>query len=310
MNSNSFSITFSFPLGPDGPQIMLKKTGWFGKGIVFSRPVFDEIRNHPLFNDPKSINLKAPGVYILWEPEEESPLPLVYIGESENPAKRIYDHNRDKDKEFWTRAVVFSGSGRLNKAHIQYLEARLVYLAEESKRCNRGASNTPQKPELGIADEMEAENFLRNMRLCLPIVGANFFEKPSVPSKTPQTPQSISTEDQTSTSTTQRELFLTGSGGVDAKGYYSGSEFVVLEGSKASKTEKESLLPIWKKIRREVLLQKGVWKDDGETFVYTQDYAFNSPSRASSVCLGRSSNGLTVWKDENGLSLKDLLKSS
>lgn len=147
------------------------------------------------------------------------------------------------------------------------------------------------------------------MLLCLPIVGVDFFEKPNVPPKTPQTPQSISTEDQTSTPTTQRELFLTGSGGVDAKGYYSGSEFVVLEGSKASKTEKQSLLPIWRKIR-EVLLQKGVWKDDGETYVFTQDYAFNSPSRASSVCLGRSSNGLTDWKDENGLSLKDLLKIS
>lgn len=205
---------------------------------------------------------------------------------------------------------MFSGSS-LNKAHIQYLEARLVDLAEEANRCDRGASNTPQKPKLSLEDKIKADGFLRNMLLCLPIVGVNFFEKPRVPSKTPQTsPKSISTEDQASPPTTQRELFLTVSNEVYAKGYYSGSEFVVLEGSKASKTEKESLLPIWKKIRREVLLQKGVWKDDGETFVYTQDYAFNSPSRASSVCLGRSSNGLTVWKDENGLSLKDLLKSS
>lgn len=298
---DSFNIIFSFPLGPDGPQI-IKKSQWSGKGVVFSRALFDQIRRSPLSND---INIKAPGVYILWERGEE--YPRAYIGESEDPSKRICDHDRDENKEFWTWAIVFSGD--LNKAHIRYLEARLVILAEEVKRCNRGASNTPQKHHLGMADKIKAEGFLRNMLLCLSIVGVDFFEKPRVPSKTPQTFQSVSTEDQTSTPITQRELFLTGSGGVDAKGYYSGSEFVVLEGSKASKTEKQSLLPIWK-IRREVLLQKGVWKDDGETFVFTQDYAFNSPSRASSVCLGRSSNGLTVWKDENGLSLKDLLKSS
>ena len=276
--------------------------------IVFSRPVFDEICNLPDLNDQPN-PLKAPGVYILWEPEEESPLPLVYIGESEDPSKRICDHNRDKNKEFWTRAVVFGGD--LNKAHIQYLEAELVALAEEAKRCNRGASNTPQKPHLGIADKITAEDFLRNMLLCLPIVGVDFFEKPRVPSKTPQTsPQSISTEDQTSTPITQRELFLTGNYSVNAKGYYNPREFVVLEGSRASKTGQSSLsrVPRVGEQRKE-LLQSGVWKDDGKTFVFTQDYAFNSPSRASSVCLGRTSNGWREWKDENGRSLKELLKS-
>ena len=293
----SFNITFSFPLGPDGPQI-IKKSQWSGKGVVFSRALFDQIRKSSLSDD---INIKKPGVYILWERGEE--LPRAYIGESEDPSDRIYSHGRDKNKDFWTWAVVFSGG--LNKAHIQYLEAELVDLAEELKRCDRGTDNTPQKPKLGMADEIEAEGFLENMLLCLPIVGVNFFEKPRVPPKTPQTPKSVSTEDQTSTPTTQRELFLTGGNGVDAKGYYSGSEFVVLEGSKASRTEK-SLSVVRRKLR-EVLLQKGVWKDDGKTFVFTQDYAFNSPSLASSVCLGRTRNGLTDWKDENKRSLKDLL---
>ena len=304
---DSFNITFSFPLGPDnGPQI-IKKSGWLGKGIVFSRPVFDEIRNHPLFNDPLNPLIKAPGVYILWERGEE--YPRAYIGESEDPSKRIYDHGRDEDKEFWTWAVVFSGD--LNKAHIQYLEAELVALAEKAKRCNRVKANTPRNRHLGMEDKIKAEGFLRNMLLCLPIVGVNFFEKPRVPPKTPQTPKSISTENQTATPTTQRELFLTGSNGVDAKGYYSGSEFVVLEGSKASKTEQSSLSRVPRVgEQREKLRQLGVWKDDEKTFVFAQDYAFNSPSRASSVCLGRTSNGWIDWKDKNDRSLKELLKSS
>lgn len=152
MNSNSFSITFLFPLGPDGPQIT-GKDNWTGKGIVFSRPVFDEIRNLPSFNGQPN-PLKDPGVYILWELREESPLPLAYIGESVDPSDRIYTHSRNKDKEFWTQAVVFSGSS-LNKAHIQYLEARLVDLAEGANRCDRGASNTPQEPKLSLEDKIK-----------------------------------------------------------------------------------------------------------------------------------------------------------
>ena len=166
-----FNIIFSFPWGADGPQI-IKKSGWSGKGIVFSRLVFDQVRNHPLLNDPLN-PLKEPGVYILWERGEESP--RAYIGESKNPSDRINEHVRNEDKEFWTWAVVFSGG--LNKAHIQYLEAILVILAEKAKRCNRGASNTPRKPKLGIEDKIEAEDFLKNMRLCLPIIGVDFLRK-------------------------------------------------------------------------------------------------------------------------------------
>lgn len=44
----------------------------------------------------------------------------------------------------------------------------------------------------------------------------------------------------------------------------------------------------------------------GNVYVFTQDYAFNSPSLASTVVLGRSSNGRTDWKDAQGRSLKSL----
>jgi len=52
--------------------------------------------------------------------------------------------------------------------------------------------------------------------------------------------------------------------------------------------------------RQRVLAQQG------SAYVLTQDYAFSSPSLASSVVLGRSSNGRTDWKDAQGISLKVL----
>ncbi|MDY4160980.1 MAG: DUF4357 domain-containing protein [Prevotella sp.] len=42
--------------------------------------------------------------------------------------------------------------------------------------------------------------------------------------------------------------------------------------------------------------------EDG-LYVLKNDYTFASPSTASSVVLGRSSNGWTDWKDKQGRSL-------
>ena len=41
---------------------------------------------------------------------------------------------------------------------------------------------------------------------------------------------------------------------------------------------------------------------------FQSDYEFSSPSAASSVILGRSSNGPVDWKDENGKILRDLIE--
>ena len=39
--------------------------------------------------------------------------------------------------------------------------------------------------------------------------------------------------------------------------------------------------------------------------MFTEDYIFSSPSTASSIVLGRNSNGLTEWKLKDGKTLKD-----
>lgn len=107
------------------------------------------------------------------------------------------------------------------------------------------------------------------------------------------------------------ELFLTAKyGGVNAKGYYNPHKFVVLKDSESSKTETPTLhkyAPLVAKKRKD-LLQSGVLKDNGQTFVFTQNYVFNSPSLASSVCLGRNSTGWTEWTDKNGRPLRELVK--
>ena len=67
------------------------------------------------------------GIYLLLG--EADGEPLAYVGEGEDIAERIRNH--DARKDWWTKAVlVTTGANNLNKAHVKYLEARLIEEAQ------------------------------------------------------------------------------------------------------------------------------------------------------------------------------------
>ncbi len=57
---------------------------------------------------------------------------------------------------------------------------------------------------------------------------------------------------------------------------------------------------------RAALITNGVLKPGGDGLVFTQDYAFNSPSTTAGVVLGRSINGRIEWKTGDGRTLKEI----
>ena len=54
--------------------------------------------------------------------------------------------------------------------------------------------------------------------------------------------------------------------------------------------------------RRQELMNLGIV----DTFSFKTDYIFNSPSTAAAMVLGRNANGLTEWKNKDGISLKTM----
>lgn len=261
---------------PEGLRI-IEKSNWTGLGLSFPRSVYPQIRGRE--------EITRAGVYILWGPSDGGQLPRAYVGEGDSLIDRLDSHIKSKD--FWTHGIAFTSKDQnLNKAHIRYLESRLIVLANEAKRCELENGNTPQTPSLSGADTADAELYLSDMLLCLPILGLNHFEKPSMQEHTSQ------------------ELFLS-SQNISAKGYEDLGGFVVKEGSKAAKDEAHSLQGHISNLRT-TLVSKGILVDEGSAFRLVQDYAFSSPSNASSVILGRSSNGRQEWKDANGRTLKSL----
>lgn len=62
-------------------------------------------------------------------------------------------------RPYWVRIFVVDGDpdGILNKAHVQYLEARIVELARDARRCELDNCNVPQRPQRSEAEVADAE---------------------------------------------------------------------------------------------------------------------------------------------------------
>ncbi len=275
--TRGFSVRIFLPSGdPEGVRIV-EKSNWTGQGLVFPRSLFSDVRKRP--------ELSRTGVYILWGPSDTGQLQRAYVGEGDAMLPRLDSHARAKD--FWTHAVIFSSKDQnLNKAHVQYLEARLVALASEAKRCELDNGNVPQLPSLSEADGADAEGYLADLLLCLPVVGVSLFEKPRA------------------TGSRKDDLFLRAKG-IEARGYDGAEGFVVRKGSTAVQTEVPSNPVNLTELRR-TLVEKGVIADADGVYRFAQDYTFGSPSTAAGVVLGRSANGRVEWKDGQGRSLKEM----
>ncbi len=273
----SYSVTVFLPRGLQGGLRLVEKSNWVGEGALFPRSVYPDIRSRDEFSFNRA------GIYLLWEPADTGDLPRVYIGQADPLRQRLDQHLSQKD--FWTRAVAFSAKDQnLNRAHVQHIEARLIRLAAEVKQCRLENGNAPRPPSLSLADKAQADAYLSDMMLCLPVLGIDFFER--IEERRPES----------------EPLFIDARG-VQATGYEGVSSFVVKAGSQATKQETRSIHEFLAK-RRQLLLENGVLQDKGASYEFVQDHSFSSPTMAAGVVLGRATNGRTDWKDSDGRTLK------
>lgn len=266
---------------PDGLRL-IERSNWNGRALVFPRPSLPEVKARDEFN--------RTGVYILIGPREDSDGDLIYIGEGDPVKPRLESHFASKD--FWTRAVFFvtDREGQLNKAHVQYLEARLIEKAKEAKRLPIENKQSPTLPTLTEADRADMEVFLQHMLDILPLLGIHAFE--GTPQIKPPSKQILTIETK----------------GIRATGFESNQGFIVLKGSQSAIEEVPSLVARFQSVveLRKSLLDSGVLTHQDGHYIFTQDYSFSSPSLAAMVVMARSANGRTEWKDKSGRTLKTL----
>ncbi|RMH70744.1 MAG: GIY-YIG nuclease family protein, partial [Actinomyces sp.] len=261
---------------PDGVRV-IDKSNWTGKGIVFPRS---------LLGAAKAQGLQAPGVYILiGQDDSKAGEATIYVGQAEDVAKRLTQHLRDDDKDFWSETVAFVSSGEpLNRAHISYLESKLVALAHAAKRATVVNANQPGEPAMSAADRAEADGFLAELLNILPAIGVDHF--------TTAPPRATETRE-----------YVLAERGASGRGHELPEGFLVLAGARARKDHTPSA-PDNVTALRAALVADGSLRDEGDHLVLTTDTLFRSPSLAAAVLVGGSINGREAWKDEEGVTLK------
>lgn len=179
-----------------------------------------------------------------------------------------------------------STDGEFDEVAAKYLERRAIKDAKAIRRYNLKQSNIPKKPTLPDYREADLEDVYEDVKMLLGVLNR--------PVLTP-----LSDDDE--------DVFTCSVDGFQARAQYTDEGMVVLEGSKARKRETSSYADANSQ-RRQELLAKGVLEDYGDHYEFTQDYKFSSPSTASSVCLGRQTNGWTTWEDEDEQTLDDVYR--
>lgn len=275
--SKPYSIKIFLPGGdPDGLRT-IEKSNWSGAGIVIPRALMGEAKNRR--------ELSRTGVYVLVGPPEESGLPRVYVGEGDPIKPRLDQHSSKKD--FWTSCIAFTSKDEnMNKAHVQYIESRLITFATKAKRCVLDNGNVPALPSLSEADVADSEGFLSEMMLCFPVLGLSVF--------------SAAAPIQNSA-----KLLFINAKGIKAEGMETHDGFVVRSGSGAVIGEVPSCHGYLKELRA-ALIANGVLRSEGNGYAFAQDYVFASPSTAAGVVQGRAANGRRDWKTKDGKTLKEL----
>lgn len=255
-------------------------SNWTGKAVAGPRSEFEKVLE-------REESLK-PGVYFLTGTDPDTNKTAIYIGEAECIKDRIKSH---LSKDFWNNIAFFvTKDENLTKAHIRYIEGRLIDMANSTGR-SVVINNQGSGAKLPESDREEMEVFLEKMQQVLPVLGVEAFV------------QTTSKPEESA----EKELLTCKMKNVVSTGYLTPNGMVVFAGSGAVLEERSSAKK-WPSVmvQRNNLIESGGLVQEGDKYVFVKDTEFSSPSAAAAVIHGGSANGLTAWVNSDGKSLKEL----
>lgn len=275
-------------------RIKCTLANWTGIAYKIPRTEIDSCRER---ND-----LKQSGVYFLFGTSEETGKSVVYIGQAGSRKKgegilsRLLEHKRNPDKDYWTEAVIFTTSNdSFGATEISYLENRFCNMAIEAERYIVKNSNDPAPGHITEEKESELEEFIDYAKIVMGTLGHRVFDPLIIDRKTEPVLEQQSND--------YKVLFLKNkirkSGEIiEAKCKQTEEGFVVLKGSMINTIDSNSIPHGVKKARNNAVID-----NNG---ILQENVLFQSPSYAAAFVNGRSTNGLTAWKNLAGKTLKDL----
>ena len=247
-------------------------SNWTGKAVAGPRSEFEGVIGRE--------ESGSSGVYLLTGNDPESGKPALYVGEAENIRDRVKAH---LEKDFWNQIIYFiSKDENLTKAHIRYLEGKLIDQARQANRAlvMNGQSSGAKLPE---SDREDMEVFLKKIYQLLPVLGVELL---------------VTVAGKAATDA-EKEMLYCEIKGLRAKGRLTPNGFLVLKGSQAVLKERASSQKYpWPLNMRQRLKDEGVLSPYEDHLVFTSDEEFSSPSAAAAVVHGGHANGLICMEEQ------------
>lgn len=232
------------------------------------------------------VEAKNVGLYFLFGDSSETLRPQTYIGEAEDCLTRLNEHHKDSKKDFWKHAVVFI-SKTFTKTHVKYLEHIAIQKAIEANRFETINKTRPRQPFVTESMEADLQDNFDTISVLLSTLGYPVFDavnKSTVKSK---------------------DLLFIHFKSLKAEGDFIDDGFIVFKGSEARKESAPSFRVTQLELKQR-LIQEGILVEKADKLVFQEDYIFSSPSAASDMVKGNSSNGWIEWKSKAGKTLDEL----
>ena len=240
------------------------------------------------------------GTYLLYGSDiQKNGQWTAYIGESERVHVRLKQHLSAKDEEkyaHWIDTIALICKDEfLTKAHTLYIESKLTEIAERNPDWVVRKGKTPGNDagKLPRHERAASDEFVEQAIILVGALGLDLFRIQ---------PERLEVEEMTT------DKMVLGKAGIETirfeligKGFDANmsltqnGEFLVKSGSVARKNEAPKLSDASKTLRKR-LLEKRILSEENDSYRFTEDTVFKSPSSAASVVSGSTLNGRTAWK--------------
>jgi hypothetical protein len=275
-------------------RIKCTLSNWTGLAYKVPRPYLEKCKDRQ--------DLKQSGVYFLFGKNDDGD-DEVYIGQAgirkngEGVLFRVSEHL--KDEIYFSDAVMLTTQNNsFGPTEISYLENKFTNMAIDVDRYKVRNGNDPNPGNVTEEKESELEDFIEYSKMVLGVLGYKIF--------VPIVDKLSKEKNENNNDEKESILYLSRKSGksnrqIEAKCKRTDEGFVVLKGSMIDVIDSPAIPKSIKELREECIDKNEIV--DGKL---NKNYLFNSPSYAAAFVLGTNANGRTSWKNEKGITLKDL----
>lgn len=268
-------------------------SNWVGKAYIGERKHVPVIQNID--------ELRGAGIYFLLTKDYETGSTTLYIGETDDVAQRIKEHQQ---KDWWDEFVAFiSKDTNLTKAHVRYLEKNLYKLASSNITTINlmNGSNSPGS-KLPDSDKADMATFEENMIFVLNNLNIIDFAKTTKEKEAPKEDKNnvfylLLSQDRKDAkgNTLQAKMMITDNGYLLLKGSY-------VEPNVRTSFKKHNYYKLRTKLENSGCF---IDSDVKDVLMTKEDIPFNSPSASAAVVKNRATNGRGNWKLKDGTTLDE-----